>query len=79
MEATLQQPISNTSVLDRRSFHLFEYRGDKLLYDISTGTVCELNNFSYRLLDLCGEYCFPEVLRRIYLNQKVCLCIGLLT
>jgi uncharacterized protein len=65
METVMQASVHGKSVLDERSFHLFEYQGDKLLYDISTGIVCELNGFSYELLSLCGKYELDEILRTI--------------
>ena len=68
MEMTVQASVPQKAVLDSRSFHLFECYDDKLLYDISTGVVCELNDFSYHLLRLCGECCLAEVLHAI--NQE---------
>ncbi|KPK74108.1 MAG: hypothetical protein AMJ79_14740 [Phycisphaerae bacterium SM23_30] len=50
------------TVIDRNSHHLFQYGGDKMLYDLATGVICELNDFTYRLLSLCGGHSWAEVL-----------------
>lgn len=65
MPLTLPEIKENNIVLDQRSYHLFEYKDDKLLYDISTGIVCELNDFSYKLLKLCGQYPINNILHII--------------
>jgi uncharacterized protein len=42
--------MNMTTALDPRGFHLFEFRGRRLLYDLTTGTVSELSPFAFDCL-----------------------------
>lgn len=41
--------------IDRRSFHVFEMHGDRLLFDRATGTTCELNDLAFEALKSLRE------------------------
>ena len=45
-----------SEIPDPTTYHLFEYRGDRLLFDIKTGLLVELNNFAYDFLVFCRKY-----------------------
>ncbi len=42
--------------LDSASYHVFEYKGSRLLYDVGTTTVCELNDFAHRFFELARQF-----------------------
>lgn len=41
--------------IDSRSFHVFDFKGEKILFDRSTGTTSELNEFAFETLQLIRE------------------------
>jgi len=62
------------SVINPDRVHLFEYNNDKMLFDIASGMVLELNDFAYEFLDICRTKHWPEVtnlLRRKYPDVSV--------
>lgn len=60
-EQPVCEQICASSVLDPRSFHVFKQNNEHFLYDVTTGVLAELNEFSYRLLSLCGEHGWKEI------------------
>lgn len=54
------EPLS-TSVLDPRDYHVFEARGRCYFFDVSTGTLAEINAFARRLLAACGQHSWDGV------------------
>ena len=48
--------------IDPRSFHVFEYRGSKLLFDRATGSSCALNDTAYEILQLCKEHPYDKAI-----------------
>ena len=53
------------TILDSTAYHVFDYRGSKLLFDVGTTAVCEINEFTYRLLTLAGIYDWDETMVRL--------------
>ncbi len=52
--------------IDPRSFHVFEFRDEKLLYDRATGAVCEVDDVTYELLRLIeSSVTLPDALARV--------------
>jgi uncharacterized protein len=51
--------------LDKSNFHLYRYRGSNLLYDITTGTICELNELAYDCLNAFSEFDFDQGLHHL--------------
>jgi uncharacterized protein len=45
--------------------HLFECDGDKMLFDVASGMVVELNDFAYEFLELCRTKDWPKVVQTI--------------
>jgi uncharacterized protein len=51
--------------LDPRSFHAFKYRGDFLLFDLSTGATCRLNEFTFDAINVLAEHDWPEAVQQL--------------
>jgi uncharacterized protein len=60
---------------DPETYHLFEYRGDKMLFDLRTGVLLELNDFAYGLLSLCRECPDADRLREALARQYPSVCL----
>ena len=52
MATVIENPTTSVQSLDidARSFHVFQYQGDRLLFDRATGTTCDLNELAFDLL-----------------------------
>ncbi len=61
-----EQVCADVSQVPATSFHVFEFRGEYLLFDRSTGLVCELNEFAYDFLRLLEQGLeFPQAIERL--------------
>lgn len=54
---------------DPGTYHLFECRGDKLLFDLRTGVLLELNDFAYDFLSLCREHADIGALQQAFAKR----------
>ena len=54
---------------DPGTYHLFEYQGDKMLFDLRTGVLLELNEFAYDFLSLCREHADTNALQHAFVKR----------
>jgi uncharacterized protein len=52
-----------TTLLSPDSYHVFKYKDENLLFDVGTTMVCEINEFTYRFLELAQIHSKEDTFR----------------